>query len=386
MRIHIYFILATVLFWGCKQENKVPEQVSNTPAVNDGMVHLTKDQLKTAGITTGIPALKPAQATLPVTGALHLHNEYLGVVSALAEGTVSWLNTGINKPVQKGEIIARYKSPALMDLQQQYFELKEKIPFLESEWQRYQSLAAGDATANKNLQRAQSEYREAQARWKSIQSKLMLYHIRPSELAKGIPITEFPLLAPVSGIITHTLTTQGAYLQAGAAVCEIASFGDLHADLFIFEKDLSKVQTGQRVQIQLVGDTSKFLAEIFSIDKMMDPDKKAVRAHARILAKNSGTRFSEGAYLNASIFLNQTKMDAWWLPVAAVVQESDHALVFMEAVDQPGSFRAIKVTATPSGNTHFLVQPLEEVDLKNKVVLQGAYYLAAQAAGVSAEE
>lgn len=386
MRTLIYIFLYTAVIWSCKQEVSVTEPAAVENAVSDGTIHLSSNQLTTAGIATGVPEQKPAQASMAVTGEMHLHNEYRGVVSALADGTVSWLNTGINKPVTKGEVIARYKSPALMDLQQQYFELKERIPFLESEWQRYQTLAAGDATANKNLLKAQAEFKEAQARWKSIQSKLQLFHIRPSELAKGTPVTEFPLIAPVSGIITKTLITQGAYLMAGAAVCEIASFGDLHADLFLFEKDLSKVRVGQKVKFQTVGDTTQWTAQIFSIDKIMDQDKKALRAHAHILTGNSGARFSDGAFLNARIALDQASVTAWWLPVSAVVQESDHALVFVKVEGKAGQFKPLKVSATPVGNTHFLVQPLDAVDLQQEVVLKGAYYLAAQAAGVSAEE
>ncbi len=156
---HTSFLIAALafIFNACGNQTPSQETAAEKTAVHPeaGLIHLGADQVKRAGITWGAVENRAISTNLALTGELRIHPENRAVVSAFSAGILSNLHTGLNRNVQKGDLIATLRNPELVDLQQQYLENRDKLAFLKTEFERYKTLRDDNATAAKNLLKAE---------------------------------------------------------------------------------------------------------------------------------------------------------------------------------------------------------------------------------------
>ena len=393
MKNTILFFLFSLTLWACgNNDNAETAEAPAEPhagATEDGSIHLSAEQLEQAGIEYGSFSKKNLSEELRGNAELVVHTEHVADVTAFSDGIISSLNTTLNASVRKGQVLATVRKPDLLDLQQQFLENRDHLVFLQNEFDRYRSLKEADATALKNFQKADADLRAAKTTSQVLAAKLRQYQIDPDKLTAANLSTQLVLTAPVSGLVTAIHSNVGAAVLPGTPVCEVTDLSQLHADLWVFEKDILKVKNGQRVRLGFPAEPSKtYPATIYSIDKVLDPEKRAVRVHARLEGNPGGqVNFVNGAFLEARIAtLGGGETTA--LPEAAVVQEGEEDFIFiLEKESAEGSyFKKIKVTKGGGADGFVAVQTMEPLPEGAKIVLKGAYYVSAQGAGIEVEE
>lgn len=378
---YILITLASVLFLMPSCKNKPATEsaaVSEAPHI-EGLIHLSAEQIKRAAISWGAVEQKSINAVLPLTGELRIQPENRAVVSASSDGFLTSLHVRLNQSVRKGELIATLRKPDLLDLQQEFLETRDRIHFLQAEFTRYNALREADATADKNLKKVAADLQAALTTGEMLVAKLGLYGIDTDKLTTNNVRTDIRLTAPMSGVVTAVHLSSGSAVQMGAAICEIADFSALHADLFVFEKDMLKIKTGQKVDISFPGAAGKNLkATLFSIDRVLDPVKNALRAHARI-DNSAGLNLVDGAYCDARLTLDAAPVTPV-LPAEAIVREGLEEYILLLDREQNGDafFRPVKVLTQGSENglTAFTTETPLPADAK--VVRQGAYFVWSQ--------
>lgn len=392
MKNTIFLFLFSLTLWACgNHENAETAQASAEPpagAAEDGSIHLSTGQLEQAGLEYGSFTQKSLSEALRVNAELVVHTEHVADVTAFSDGIISGLNTTLNATVRKGQVLATVRKPDLLDMQQQFLENKDQLVFLQAEYDRYKSLKDADATALKNFQKADADLRAAKTTGQVLAAKLRQYQIDPEKLTAANLSTQLSLVAPVSGVVTAIHSNVGAAVQPGTPVCEVTDLSQLHADLWVFEKDILKVKNGQRVRLSFPADPSKtYPATIYSIDKVLNPEKRAVRVHARLEGGSDGMNFVNGAFLEALIATADAGATNA-LPEAAVVREGDEDFIFILEKEgaEGGFFKKIKVEKGGHADGYVAVQPLEPLPEGAKIVLKGAYYVSAQGAGIEVEE
>ena len=384
--------LLTLLFIQC---GNAPENTTTTPAehkteeakAGSDQIHLSAAQKDQAGIETGTFANRPLSGYLPATAELTVGKEHTATVSAFAEGLLTDLRVSMNQVVQRGAIVAVMRKPDLVDMQQTFLENRDRMAFLQSEYDRYKSLKESDATASKNFVKADAELRAAQTTNKVMGAKLRQYQIDPERLTPDQIKTELVITAPISGTVSKVLVNTGTALTMGTAICEIADYTKLHPVLYVFEKDLFQVRNDQQVLLNFPSDPSRsYPATVYNIERSVDPERKAVRVHTR-LATPAAANFAAGAYMDAHILLEKgTGVPA--LPSGAVIREGDTEYIFILEKDntEGATFRKVAVKTGTSNDGFTAVTPISAIAPDAKIVLKGAYYVSAQGAGVSAEE
>lgn len=377
-------IAATVAACGTKNNESAAE-----PAADREMherIRLSAEQFRQAGIQTGTFSYRTMQEYIPAAAELYLGAEHTASVSTITEGIVSELRVTLNQTLRKGDVVAVLHKPGLLDGQQEYLERKDRIAFLKAEYERYKTLAADNATAAKNLQKAEADLREAQTSQTLLAAKLRQYQIDPEMITTSNLKTQILLRAPISGTVTKIHSGVGASLAPGAALVEMADYSRVQPVVYVFEKDIHRVKTGARVLLFFAADPDRtFPAVITNMDGAVDRERRALRAFARF--EQSPDKLAAGAYMDAKIAPSagsQTQA----LPEAAVVRESDGQYIFiLERQDATGAVFhkvAVQTGATEAG--FVAVTPLEPLPDDAKIVLQGAYYVSAQGAGIEVEE
>lgn len=378
---HILISLASVLFLlpSCKNNTTAESATAKETPHVEGLIHLSAEQIKRSGVSWSAVEQKSINAVLPLTGELRIQPENRAVVSAASDGFLTSLHVRLNQSVRKGELIATLRKPDLLDLQQEFLETRDQIRFLQSEYTRYNALREDDATAAKNLKKVAADLHAATTTGEMLTAKLRLYGVDTEGLTPKNVRTEIRIAAPMNGMVTAVHLSSGSAVQAGTAICEIADFSALHADLFVFEKDVLKIKTGQKVDITFPGAAGKTLkATVFSIDRVLDPVKNALRAHARI-DNSAGLNLVDGAYCDARLALDAAPATPV-LPTEAIVREGLEEYILLFDREQNGDtfFRPIKVLTQGSENglTAFTTETPLPAD--SKVVRQGAYFVWSQ--------
>lgn len=376
-----------ILGLGCgkKKEAMAPETEQGSGEMHEFIV-LTDAQYARSDIETGTFGRRTMEEYLPATAEIYLGTEHTGAVSTITEGIITELRVGINSPVRKGDVVAVLHKPGLLDLQQDFLGLKDRMGFLKAEYERYKSLSAENATATKNFQKAEVDLREAQTALALTGAKLRQYQIDPEKLSPTQLQTQVQLRAPVSGRVTRIHTGLGAALGNGAAVCEIADFSKVQAVIYIFEKDILRIRPGSKVLLYFASDPRRtFPATIVSLDGAIDKARKSLRAYAKFDQPVSG--LPAGAYMEAKI-APVAGIETSVLPVEAVVQENDGKFIFILEGKTGENFKfhkvAVQIGASDSG--FIAVSPLEPLAPDAKIVVKGAYYVSAQGSGIEVEE
>lgn len=391
MRNHFILPILWLLLYagsGCETKSSGSEKEETTQAVGQmhQMIRLTREQYAQSGITTGTFTKMLIEESLPATAEIFLGNEHTGAASTLTNGIVAELRVRLNQSVRKGEVVAILEKPGLLDLQQDFLERRDKISFLKAEFDRYQSLSNENATAAKNLQRADAELREAQTSLALLAAKLRQYQIDPEKLTPGQVQTKILLRAPVSGTVNRLNTSVGSALAAGDPVCEIADYSKVQPVIYIFEKDISRIRPGAKALLYFPSDPGRtFPATILSMDGAMDKTRKALRAFAKF--DRPTNNFPAGAYMEARI-APASGTETSVLPQDAVVRENEGEFIFIlqNETKENFSFHKVAVRTGPSDKGFVAVTPLEQIPPNPKIVIKGAYYVSAQGSGIEVEE
>ncbi len=376
-----------ILGAGCgkKKEAAAPETAQGGGATHDFIV-LTEAQFARSGIETDTFSRQVMEEYFPATAEIYLGNEYTGSVSSITEGIVAELRVGVNSPVRKGDVVAILNKPGLLDLQQDFLELKDRLGFLKADYERYKALSAENATAAKNFQKAEADLREAQTTLALTGAKLRQYQIDPDKLSPAQLQTQVQLRAPVSGTVTRIHTGLGAAVGNGAAVCEIADFSKVQPVVYIFEKDILRIRPGSRALLYFASDPRRtFPATIVSLDGTMDKARKSLRAYAKFDQPVSG--LPVGAYMEARIAPVAGTVTSV-LPAEAVVQDNAGVFIFIleGKTGKNYKFHKVAVQTGASDSGFIAVSPLEPLPADAKVVVKGAYYVSAQGSGIEVEE
>jgi cobalt-zinc-cadmium efflux system membrane fusion protein len=370
---------ALLLLAACNNTTPQAQEKPAEHAATPHLIHLDSGQIRRAGIAWGVAEKRAVATVLPLTGELRIHPENRATVSATADGLLTDMRVRLNQSVRKGEIIGTLRKSDLLDLQQQFLENRDRLAFLQTERDRYAALKNDDATAAKNLQKSEAELRAATTTGQVLAAKLRLYKIDPDQLTAASVRAELPVYAPINGIVTAVHLSAGSAVQSGAAICEIADFSALHADLFVYEKDILKIRTGQRAVIAFPGAPASALqAEVFSIDRVLDPAKNALRVHARV-NQTAALPLTDGLYFDAALTID-APASLPTLPADAVVRDGLEEFVLVLEAEKNGgaAFRAVQVTSRETKDGYTAFEPATALPEGARLVRKGAYFVWSQ--------
>lgn len=382
----LFLILASLLtIAGCKSKTEVAQQ--ETKYVEKETVELTLSQFKRAGVEFGKVALKNLSATITVNGMLDVPPQNMVSVSALMGGFIKSTELLQGMQVKKGQLIAVIQNPEFIQLQSRYLENKQKLKFLELEYKRQEELARENVAAAKTFQQISSEYNSLQATAGAQEEQLKILNIDPATLTQTNIRSTANIYAPISGYVTVVNVNIGRFVNPQDVICEIVDTEHLHAELTVFEKDISKLKKGQKIRFVLVNEGNKErTGSIFLVNHKIS-EERTIRVHAHLDKEDPS--LMPNMYLKALIEVEDNQTSA--LPEQAVVTSGDKDVIFIKVANAPHdhkegetneeefNFKMIEVKKGISQNGYTEVLLPEGFDSNNaEVVIKGAYSILSQ--------
>lgn len=359
--------IITLLSCSAKKESAGEMEID---AVKSDTVVLTANQFKTATIELGRIERRTLSSTLKTSGKLDVPPQNMVSVSAPFGGFLQSTEMLQGKQVRRGERIAVIQNPEYIQLQQDYIDNKSQLEFQKAEFERQEALAKENVNAQKSLQQAKASYHSKLAVVNGLHAKLKLINIDFSALDRGEIVSTINLYSPINGFITDVNFNIGSFLNPTDILFKIVDTGHLHAELTVFEKDVSRIMKGQKVRFVLAGSDVERSATVYLIGREISADR-TIRIHCHL--DKEETDLLPGMYLNAIIELRDHPVKA--LPESAVVAFEGKHYIFVEG-KTPKEFQRVDVTAgvKESGFVEVTVDDSRVNDSTN-VVVRGAYTL-----------
>jgi membrane fusion protein, heavy metal efflux system len=362
------FIISSLmlLLIGC---NSKKEEQTSEATTNANLVSISDAQLKNATIETGKLEQKSISSTLKVTGKIDVPPQNMVSVSMPLGGYLKTTKLLPGLHISKGEVIATMEDQQYVQLQQDYLTTKSKLYFAEKEYQRQKELNQSQASSDKVYQQADSDYKTLRITLSALAEKLRLINVNPSSLSEKNISKSVNIYAPINGFVSKVNVNIGKYVNPADVLFELINPSDIHLNLKIFEKDITKLAIGQKLMAYTNNQPDKkYHCEIILISKDLSIDEHSADVHCHF--ENYDKTLLPGMYMNAEIEVKSN--DALTLPKAAVVNFEGKEYIFV--VVNKNKFQMTEVKTGNSENGFIEILDNEQLT-KNAIVTRGAYTL-----------
>ena len=317
-------ILLSVITFACSKEDSSEQGVEEHHEEEENVIELTQGQIKTGGVSMGKIEEKQISGTIKVNGKLDVPPQQLVSISAPLGGFLKNTKLLQGSRVKKGEVIATIENLDFIQLQQDYLEAKNNFEFAKADYERQESLAKENVNSQKTLQQAKSSYATWQAKYNGLREKLNVLKINASSVEGGNITSTINLYSPINGYVTEINVNIGKFVNPSDVLFEIVDTEHLHAELIIFEKDVPKVKTGQRVRFTLANESKERMATVYLIGREISEDR-TIQIHCHIDIEDKD--LLPGMYLSAVVETGGQKVPA--LPEQAVIDYQGKKYVFV---------------------------------------------------------
>ncbi|WP_461790981.1 efflux RND transporter periplasmic adaptor subunit [Pedobacter sp.] len=364
MKKYLYItIMSATAFFGCNNDKPKDE---TTQTLNENEVSLTQQQAKNINLEVGGVAFSNLNETLKLQGKIDVPPQNLVSVSIPLGGYLKSTKMLPGTHVNKGQVIAVMEDPQYIQLQQDYLNVNNKLSYAAKELARQKELNISKANSDKTLQQAETEYNNLQIEQNALIEKLKLININAAQLKSGKISKSVNVYSPINGYVSKVNVNIGKYVTPSDVILELINPTDIHLNLTIFEKDLSKIKVGQHVLAYTnVDPAKKYDTEVILIShNVSEGGRGEVHCHF----EQYDQRLMPGMYMNAELQFGNQKVQT--LPEDAVVSFEGKDYVFEENKPLNFTMVEVKVGATAEGKTAVVT------DLKaKKIVVKGAYSL-----------
>ncbi|WP_055447927.1 efflux RND transporter periplasmic adaptor subunit [Lacinutrix mariniflava] len=388
-KIHIIIALTLVLF-SCNNEKNKADNHENTEKYEDHSkddshdedkphsekIILTNTQVKDLEISVDTISKRNMSGYIEVNGSLGVPPQNEAIITSILGANISKIKVIEGDKVKKGQVVAYISHPDIITMQTDYLQTVNKLTFLEQDFNRQQKLYDAKVASGRDYQQAKSAFSSAKGLTKGYESQLRLLGISPNSVKAGTISQIAPVKSPIDGYIEKVFIKSGQYVLPQTPLMEVVNTEHIHADLMVFEKDVSKVKNGQTVKINVESLGNKELsATIYSVGKSFEEGPKALHIHAEI--KNKDGNLIPGMYVTARILTDSSEENA--LPESAIFEEGNISFVFTaKQKEDQWFFSPIEVIVKNTNNGYSAFRFKEEQPKNTLIAQNGAYYLVAE--------
>jgi cobalt-zinc-cadmium efflux system membrane fusion protein len=366
-KIIIIHILSAILLVSCSGNTTPPTEAEKQQAEHT-RVTLTEEELKLAGIETGIVEEKVISQTVQASGMLDVPPTNKVSISAPMQGVIKKTDVLQGTHVNKGDVLAELEHADYIQLQQDYLDYSGQLDFVYAEYKRQSDLSADQVSAQKTAQQAKAAYSSILAKVQGLKAKLQLIGLDPKQIEKSGIQPTIKIKSPIGGYVTKVNVNLGSYVTPAEIMFVVVNTEHLHAELTIFEKDIMQIKEGQKVFFTLGNESTTRTAHVHLIGREIRPDR-SVQIHCHIDKEDK--QLIPGTYLKAEIETTNQKVPA--LPTDAIVGFEGKDYVFIQTALQ--TFEEVAVEKGNSENGYTAIRTMRRPLNGAKIVVKGAYSL-----------
>ncbi len=374
--------VAVAVCTGCEGRRVVPgvEAMAAAPS-QAGTVGLPADSPMLKQITravVGVADLPTDEVIAP--GKIDANPNRIAKVVLPVGGRVMSVLVKTGDAVAKDQPLLTIRSPdadaatsSFLSAEASVTQARAGLVKLQADFDRASDLYAHNAVAKKEvvsnesaLAQGKAALDQANAALEQSRRRLAGLGLTPGDMQQDVV-----LRSPLAGKVLELSIVPGEFRNdTSASLMTIADLSTVWVTSQVPETYIRFVQVGERVEITLVaypGET--FVGRVSRIADTVDPQTRAVKVQAEM--DNPRGRFRPEMY--GSIHHVESTVSIPVIPAAAVVQDGDRTIVFVE--DAPGHFAERRVSlGKPAGNVVRVqggVKPGDTIAVDGVMLLKG---------------
>lgn len=359
------FLMSILTITSCSEGAR--EQEATTDSLKINAISLSQVQYDAAHLTLGKVERKSITSYITVAGKLDVPPQNMISVSAPLGGFVKSTSLLEGMKLKKGDLLVVLENPDYIQLQQDYLDNKSKLEFLEAEYNRQEELAKENVNALKALQQAKSHYESMKAIVSGLDAKLRLINIQPDKLRPDKISPTIKLYASAGGYVTNVNVTIGQFVDSNNVMFNIVNLEHMHVELLVYERDISKISIGQKVNFHLAHENTFRQATVYLIGREIS-DERTLRVHCHL--DKEDLNLLPGMFVSAEIEVDAKPGNV--VPTGAVVQYAGENFIFIPDGDRRYTAVPVSVGATVGD---FIELQGDSFDSTTTVVTSGAFEL-----------
>jgi len=296
-----------------------------------GEARLAPAKLRSSGINVVPVAYQDLDRMLGASGRIAFDDQRVTHVFSPVNGRVRRLVAQPGQRVARGQPLAIIDSPDVGSAVSDHAKAQAALGAAEREYQRQKELFAAHASAERDLEGAEANERQARAELERAAEKarLLLGGGKLSAITQ-----EFVLRSPIAGEVIARSANPGVEVQgqySGGTAVELFTVGEIDrvwALADVFEADLGRVRVGAPVTIAVIASPGRrFSGRVDWISGAVDPATRTARV--RCAVDNAERLLKPEMYATVSIAVPGRRALA--IPRGAVLRQGEQTVVFREA-------------------------------------------------------
>lgn len=367
-QITIYILLILSIL-SCKDKT-IKEEGGNEAS---NLISISQEQFKADKMAIGSASIHCFVDEIDCNGFVKASPKGCAKISTPVSGIIKSINFKLGDFVKRGQIICELNSIDLIDIQENFIETKAHVKVLKADYDRTLALFEDKIIAEKEFLKIESEYKTILVNLQSLTIKINMLGLDLSKIESGDLYNSLPLRAPISGYLTKQNVMLGQFIEQNQQLIEQINTNKLQLELAIFEKDVNKLQLGQVVYFNTVGDPENvYKAKLTSIGKGITVDTKSIHCLASIEDK-AKTKLIHGSFIQAKIKTNEK--DAMALPSDAIIKSGGDYFVLIVDKKDKNNYSLHKEKVKIGNESKGYTEIIEENDL-DKVLIKGVYNIS----------
>lgn len=374
--ITLVLIFSSLLTVSCTSKN-VPDSENISESISDSQaLTLTDKQFNSSEMTIGKLELRDFHQIVQVNGMLDVPPQNRVSVSAYFGGYIKEMKHLTGEKVRKGQTLFVLENPDFVQFQQDFLEAKAQLAYLKSDYERQKNLIQDNVTSQKNYLKAESDYMVTKVKEQSLRKKLTLMNINPNTLDMSNMKTSINVSSPIDGYITSVNFSGGAFIKPEEVALTIINTNSILVVLNIFEKDLRRVQVGQKIRFRIQDDNSKeYEATVHLLNKTVDPEKRTIGVYGKLTDMLMANKLNAGMYVEAEIYTSTESRKS--LPKDAVVEVNGkyYVLAVKNKSNMEYSFEQREVKVGAANEDHLEILNASDFNVSSEFLVKGAFNL-----------
>lgn len=363
---YLMLILTVFVLFSCGSNPEKSDK--QTTSVSTNQLTLTAAQLQSANLQVGILQRREVSSILKLNGKMDVPPQNLVSISMPLGGYLASTKLLPGMRVRRGEVIAVMEDQQYIQLQQEYLTTKAQLKFAETELNRQKELNKTQSASDKIYQLAQMEYTTYKVTLKSLAEKLKLINVSVSQLNDENITKSVKIVSPIDGYVSSVKCNVGKYVTPADVLFELIDPSDIHLNLTVYEKDLSKLEIGQRLHAYTnTNPELKYPCEIILISQDIS-NQRSAEVHCHF--KNYDKKLFPGMYMNAEVEIKSHQVLT--IPEQAIVAFEGKNYVFTKESEFNFKMEEVKLGVTEAGYSEIVNAPFFE---GKQVVTAGSYTL-----------
>lgn len=336
------------------QKSAVTSMQNASTGDQEGVVRVSPATVQNIGVRMAEVTVEPLRRTIRTTGQFKMDERGMRTVSLKVGGWVETLHADYEGAlVKKGEPLLELYSPELVSTQEEYL------------------------LALRNARRA-DESSDAKRLLEATRRRLQHWDLTEAQIEEiedtGEPKRTVTFYAPTSGEVMHKNVKEGQRIESGRDLMDIANISTVWLIADVNEQDLSWIEVGMPVRIQLVSDPGATQeGTVDHIYHMLDTETRTAKVRITLPGGHHTLR-KPGAYATVHLEARPTEATPV-VPSEAVVSNGEQKVV-IEALGE-GRFRPRPVTI--GLETGGRVQILDGLSGGEKIVTSAQFLIDSEA-------